>query len=210
MDHYARSELETVGLWGVEAVGRGDWGTAVSRVLYVVVCAAGPAGDVGKLVSLAQDDGWQVYVIATPAARAFIDERALAEQTGRPVLVDYRSPKEPRRAPPADAIIVAPATFNTINKLAAGIADNYALATLAECIGAGVPVVVLPFINSALAGRAPLRAAVRALRDEGVRVLLGPDGYEPHPPRAGGDHMSAFPWALALTTVSTATRERTH
>ncbi len=159
----------------------------VPRVLCLVVCAAGPAGDAGELVGLAQDDGWTVQVIATPAALDFIDVPALERQTGRPVRSRYRKPSEPR-SPRADAIVVAPATFNTVNKFAAGIADTYALGLLAEAPGLGIPVVVLPFVNNALAARAPFRRSVEQLRAEGVRVE-----FEPHPPGAG-----VFPWHLAL------------
>jgi len=174
-----------------------------SRVLYIIVCAAGPAGDVGRLVDLAQERGWIVQIIATPSALAFIDVTALEAQTGRPVRSQYRSPGEPK-TPPADAIIVAPATYNTINKWANGISDTYALGILAEAPGLGIPVVVLPFVNSALAGRAPFRNNVQALRREGVRILLGPGQFEPHPPGSGGEKMADFPWHLATAAVCAA------
>ena len=175
-------------------------GADASRVLYIIVCAAGPAGDVGRLVALALERGWTVQVIATPSALVFIDVRVLEAQTGRPVRSQYRSPGEPK-TPPADAIIVAPATYNTINKWANGISDTYALGILAEAPGLGIPVVVLPFVNSALAGRAPFRNNVQALRDEGVRILLGPGAFEPHPPGSGSGRIAAFPWHLAMAAI---------
>jgi Flavoprotein len=113
-----------------------------NRVLYVIVCAAGPAGDVGRLVDLARERGWTVQIIATPSALAFINVPALETLTGRPVRSQYRSPGEPK-TPPADAIIVAPATYNTINKWANGTSDTYALGILAEAPGMSIPVVVL-------------------------------------------------------------------
>jgi phosphopantothenoylcysteine synthetase/decarboxylase len=171
------------------------------RVLYVIVCAAGPAGEVGRLVELAQDRGWTVQIIATPSALAFIDVPKLEAQTGWPVRSEYRSPGEPK-SPRADAIIVAPATYNTINKWANGISDTYALGILAEAPGLGIPTVVLPFVNSALAGRTAFRNSVNALRSEGVRVLLGPGEFEPHDPGSGGDRISDFPWTLAMASIS--------
>jgi hypothetical protein len=72
---------------------------------------------------------------------------------------------------------------------------------LAETTGLGIPVVVLPFVNTALAGRAPFRRAVESLRAEGVRILLGPGGVEPHPPRTGGNLIGSYPWVLALDEV---------
>jgi Flavoprotein len=180
------------------------------RVMYVIVSSAGPAGHVGHLVQLAQDQGWAVQIIATPPALSFIDVLKLEAQTGRPVRSQYRSPGEPR-SPKADAIIVAPATYNTINKWANGISDNYALGILAEAPGLGVPVVVLPFVNSALASRPPFRDSIAKLRAEGVRILLGPGQFEPHPPGTGGEQIDTFPWALALTELNQLARaQRPH
>jgi hypothetical protein len=170
------------------------------RVLYVIVCSAGPADQAGHLVQLAQDQGWTVQIIATPPALPFIDVAKLEAQTGRPVRSQYRSPGEPR-SPKADAIIVAPATYNTINKWANGISDNYALGILAEAPSLGIPVVVLPFVNSALAGRQPFKDSITKLRAEGIHILLGPGQFEPHPPGTGGEHIDTYPWALALTEL---------
>jgi phosphopantothenoylcysteine synthetase/decarboxylase len=174
---------------------------AEGRVLYVIVCGAGPARDVGRLVELAQDRGWTVQIIATPSALAFIDVPKLEAQSGRTVRNEYRSPGEPK-SPQADAIIIAPATYNTINKWANGISDTYALGILAEAPGLGIPVVALPFVNSALAARAAFEDSVNALRSEGVRILLGPGEFEPHPPGSGGDRIPDFPWQLAIAAVS--------
>jgi phosphopantothenoylcysteine synthetase/decarboxylase len=171
------------------------------RVLYVIVCGAGPAGEIGQLVELAHDRSWTVQIVATPAALAFIDVPKLEAQTGRPVRSEYRSPSDPK-SPGADAIIVAPATYNTINKWANGISDTYALGILAEAPGLAIPVVVLPFVNSALADRAPFKESVNTLRSEGVRILLGPGEFEPHPPGSGGEKISDFPWQLAIASVT--------
>ena len=109
----------------------------------------------------------------------------------------YAKPGAPRSQVP-DAILVAPATYNTICKWAQGISDTYALGVLAETTGLGVPTVVLPFVNTALASRAPFRRSVESLRAEGVKILLGPGGFQPHPPRTGGDLIDTYPWHLGL------------
>src|ERR1039458_3199040 len=145
--------------------------TAPARVLSVIVCGAGPASEVRTLVKLARERAWTVQVIATPAALDFIDAAALEAQTGSPVRSQYRKPGEPRSRS-ADAIIVAPASYNTINKWAQGISDTYALGILAEATGLAVPIVVLPFINSALAARVLFRRSVEEMRREGIRLLL--------------------------------------
>ena len=113
--------------------------------------------------------------------------------------VDPTGQPRPREAA---GLIVAPGTFNTINKLAAGISDTYALGVLAEGIGKGIPTVVLPFVNTALASRRPFHQAVTSLRNEGVTVLLGPGRFEPHPPGRGGEHQADYPWALTLDALN--------
>ena len=171
--------------------------TPNGRVLTAVVCGAGPAAATGTLVKLAHDRGWRIQVVATPAALEFLDEQTIADQTGTPVRSQYAKPGAPRSRVP-DAILVAPATYNTINKWAQGISDTYALGILAEATGLGVPIVVLPFVNTALASRAPFRRNVESLRAEGVKILLGAGGFQPHPPRTGGDRIDTYPWHLGL------------
>ncbi|MGH3186084.1 MAG: flavoprotein [Streptosporangiaceae bacterium] len=171
--------------------------TPDGRVLAVVACGAGPATELGTLVGLARDRGWTVQVIATPAALEFFDRRAIETLSGHPVRSQYARAGAPRSLIP-DAVLVAPATYNTINKWALGISDTYALGVLAETTGLGVPTVVLPFVNSALAGRAPFQRSVDSLRAEGVRILLRPGGVEPHAPRTGGDLIGNYPWRLGL------------
>lgn len=169
-------------------------------VLYIVVCAAGAAGDVGRLVGLAQDGGWTVQIVATPSALAFVDVPALEARTGRPVRSRYRTPDEPK-PPRADAIIVAPATYNTVNKFARGIADTYALGLLAEAPGLGIPVVVVPFVNDALASRVPFRRSVETLRAENVCVLPRPGESGSRPLGSGDDRSDVYPWRRALIEV---------
>jgi hypothetical protein len=143
------------------------------------------------------DRGWTVQVIATPAALEFFDQATIEQLTGSPVRSQSSKPGSPRSRIP-DAIIVAPATYNTVNKWAQGTSDTYALGILAEMTGMDTPIVVLPFVNSALANRVAFRRSVETLRSEGVHVILGPGGFEPHPPRTGAGRTEAFPWHLAL------------
>lgn len=171
------------------------------KLLYAVVCGAGPATHVDRLVNLAHERDWDVQIIATPAGLDFIDVPALEAQTGNRVRSNYRKPGEPR-SKPADAIMVAPATYNTINKLALGISDTYALGVLAEAMGLGLPIVILPFVNSALASRVPLTRSIEQLRNEGVVVYFGPGLIEPHEPHSGDQLLDAYPWAAGLDRLT--------
>ena len=162
--------------------------------LYVVVCAAGIAVDVGKLITAAQARGWEVGVIATPVAmNGFFDTDAVAAQTGRAIRSAWRTPGDPRPFPPPDAVVVAPATFNTINKWAAGLADTLAVATLCETYGLGVPVAVLPCVADALAAHPAYQDSLIRLRAMGVRF------GEPYSGEVGQDGVRPeFGWERAL------------
>ena len=173
----------------------------MSRVLYVVPCAAGPAPLVGRLVEMAQGRGWDVWLAPTPSAMDFLDVGALEALTGHPVRARYRRPGEPGKLPPADAVVVAPATYNTINKWAAGIADTHSLGLLAELTPSGIPIAVLPFVNASLAANRVFGRSVAELRAAGVTVLLGEGAFVPHPAGTGEGRLESFPWALALDAV---------
>jgi phosphopantothenoylcysteine synthetase/decarboxylase len=156
----------------------------VTRNLYVLACGAGPAADVAQLAALAMDDGWDVYVGATPAGWGFLDVGELADLTGHPPRHDYSG--RTSGWPKADGLVVAPATLNTIGKFAAAIADCWALSTLTEAFGHGVPIVMAPHTNPALSRHPRFRENVAELRSWGVTVL------DPSPER---------PWMAPWPTV---------
>ncbi|MEN3614297.1 flavoprotein [Plantactinospora sp. ZYX-F-223] len=172
--------------------------------LQIVVCGAGPATDVTQLIAAATEKTWTAAVTTTPSAIDFINTEAIETMTGHPVRSTYQMSLGGRRTlPAADALVIAPATYNSINKIALGIADNYAMTSVAELIGRQVPTVIVPFVNAALATRAPFQRAVVSLRDERVRVLLGEDdGWEPHPPGSGNERQRVFPWKAAFETAA--------
>ena len=166
--------------------------------LYVIVCGGPRARHVGELVGRARAAGWTVCVIATPQAMKFIDVRALAEQTGFTVAHEYKLPNEIDTLPPADAMIVCPATFNTINKWAAGIADTLALGLLTEGIGKGLPIVAAPALNNAQEKHPAFGRSIAVLREAGVTVLYGPGVYEPAVPGTGG---RPYDWDMPLSAL---------
>jgi len=149
------------------------------------------------LVRLAQERSWAVRAIPTPDALSFVDAATLEAMTGNKVEVSYRSPSD-ERPPRPDAVIVAPATFNTINKSALGITDTHALGVIAEAIGRSVPVIMVPWVNAPLAAREPFRRSLAQLRDEGVHVLRREGGGEPRPYGVENSDADAFPWQRAL------------
>lgn len=175
-----------------------------SPVLYAIVTGATPAGGVGELVAQAQFDGWDVCVIASPNGSRFIDATALAAKTGHPVRSQYKEPGAPDALPPADAMIVAPITSNSMAKWAAGISDTLPLGMLVEAVGQGLPVVAVPFAKQELLRFPAIQEAMRKLSDWGV-VLVGDDGHEQGTEELSPDDV---PWLAAWQALIAHPRHR--
>ena len=158
-------------------------------VLYVVACGGRPAGRLSDFVSFAQGESWDVCVIVTPDGTKFLDVAPLEQLTGHPVRVHYKHPDEPDVLPPPDALVIAPATFNTINKLANGISNTLALGLLNEAVGLGLPIIAAPWPSAQLARHPAFRRSVTALREWGVTVILDPARL----PQASTEP-AVFPW----------------
>lgn len=144
------------------------------KPLYLLLSGAstGSRGPVTDLVKLLQEQGWEVTVLSTPAGTRFHDLDTIAELTGEQVRVEFRRPGTGRSMPPGAAVVACPWSFNSTNKTALGLADNFALALACEMIGRGVPTVIVPKAGDALAGHPAFERSLRELeRMSPVTVL---------------------------------------
>ncbi|MFF6904243.1 flavoprotein [Streptomyces hydrogenans] len=173
-----------------------------TRTLYLFSSAAPPVFDIARVIEEAQADGWDVCLGLTPTAARWLHESldGLAALTGRPVRWDYRSPGQPDVWPKPDAILVAPATFNTVNAWALGITDKWLVGVVAEGIGKGIPMAMMPCVNQAYVAHPQFERSIETLRSVGVRVVYGEGGFVPNPPGQGDP--ATYPWHAALESVS--------
>jgi phosphopantothenoylcysteine synthetase/decarboxylase len=176
-------------------------------VLYVVGCGARPSADLPEFAEWAISQGWDTCVILTPSALKFADPARLVEATGHPARSDYKRPEEPDVLPPPAAFAVAPCTFNTVGKWAAGISDTLALGLLNEALGAGRPITAVPNPHVDLAKHPAFLRNVEFLRGCGVQVLFDPERYPL--PNGTNDPRGIFPWdALKHAVAEMLTRVR--
>ncbi|ASO18860.1 phosphopantothenoylcysteine synthetase/decarboxylase [Actinoalloteichus hoggarensis] len=173
-----------------------------SRVLGLVVSAAGGAEEVlDGLIRPAQWQGWQVAVTMTPTAVSWLAATGVAAEiesvTGLPVRSVSRLPGEASPHPKVTCYVVAPASANTVAKLALGIGDNQALTQVCEAIGLrSVPIIVFPRINAAHAGHPAWPEHLRRLRSAGVQLIEGEDVWPLTAPRSG--LRRPHPWSEIL------------
>ena len=107
-----------------------------------------------------------------------MDISAVVALTGYPVRSEYKVPGEADALPKADAIVVVPATFNTINKWALGIGDTLAVSMLCESLGRGTTsIVAVPYLKADLARHPAFSTSLRVLQEHGVCVLYDPERY---------------------------------
>ncbi|MFJ6014440.1 flavoprotein [Streptomyces sp. NPDC092952] len=173
-----------------------------TRILYLFCSAAPPVFDVAQVIEKAQAAGWDVCLGLTPTAARWLHESLddLAALTGRPVRWDYRVPGQPDVWPRADAILVAPATFNTVNAWALGLTDKWIVGVVAEGIGKGTPIAMMPCVNWAYVAHPQFPKSIETLRAAGVRVLYGEGGFVPNEPGKGDP--STYPWHAALEAIA--------
>lgn len=139
--------------------------------LTLVVCAAPLAWRVPDLLTACLAEGWRPTVVATPSAMDWLDADTISDLVGELPRVAHRAPTEPKRSGEPAAVIVCPATFNTINKAALGIADTYALGVVCEAMGTGVPLVVAPMVSNKLWGHPAWTASIGVFREAGADLV---------------------------------------
>jgi len=139
-----------------------------------------------ELVRLATAAGHSMRVVQTPASLRFVGAASFEALTGAPVLSSEfeRDPARgsfPGQQPPAheplshlelvgnaDLFLIAPASANTLAKLAHGLADNL----LSSCaLAATCPVLVAPAMNNHMYESEATQANLRSLRDRGVEII---------------------------------------
>ena len=139
-----------------------------------------------EFARLAVQAGHQLRVIQTPASQQFVGAASFSAITGAPVLVSeferdpfrgaFPGQEQPDHDPAshlelvrnADVFLVAPASANTIAKLAYGLADNLLTST---ALAAPCPVLVAPAMNNHMWDNAATQANVETLRSRGITIL---------------------------------------
>lgn len=143
--------------------------------IYLIITGAGTARRGAEIVRALAELGPPVLVVPTPNAAPVLSlhelYRALDGLAGGHGVVDsYFDAKLGMPAAPG-LVLVAPCSFNSLNKMAQGIADNLALSIAADGIGAGWPVLVAPSLNAGLWAHPRTRRSLDDLRSWGVEII---------------------------------------
>ena len=161
-------------------------------VAYLVLSGASTASRCPDLLrGLVGLDFTTVLAIPTPNAARVVTPRDLAEVAGAQ-LVESHFDAAIRPQPPRGVLLFAPCSFNSLNKLAHGIADSLALSVAAEAIGRRTPVIVAPSLNQPLLDHPVARASLATLIEWNVTIV---------PPADDGAGPRLAPTARVLDAV---------
>lgn len=143
------------------------------------ICGSIAAYKSAHLTRLLVKAGAQVQVVMTPDATQFITPLTLATLSGNPVQVDYFDSQSGewnnhvQLALNADAILVAPASANTIAKFANGLCDNLLCAVY---LSAKSPVFVAPAMDLDMWAHDSTRANISKLQSFGNQIISPESG----------------------------------
>src|SRR5579864_4929879 len=147
-------------------------------VAYLVLSGTTTAARCPELLRALVGLGFATIIaLPTPNASRVIAPRELADVAGVQVVQSYFD-LAIRPRPPRGVVLFAPCSFNSLNKLAHGIADNLALSVVAEAIGRGTPVIVGPSLNAPLLNHPEAQASLKRLPGWGVRIVPPVDDGE--------------------------------
>jgi phosphopantothenoylcysteine decarboxylase/phosphopantothenate--cysteine ligase len=124
--------------------------------------------------------GAEVKVVMTPLAKQFITPLTMATLSQNPILVDFFNPENGewnshvKLGEWADLYLVAPATANTMAKMATGVADNLLLTTY---LSARCPVAVAPAMDLDMYAHTATQRNMERLREDGVHIIEPGSGF---------------------------------
>jgi phosphopantothenoylcysteine decarboxylase len=152
-------------------------GTLPQRRILLCVCGGIATYKVVELVRRLRDAGAEVQVAMTANALRFVGAasfQAVSGRTVRSALWDDAAEAAMGHielARWAEQVLIAPATANTIAKLAHGLADDL-VSTL--CLATTAPIAIAPAMNNRMWAHSATQANIAMLRARGV-LLIGPD-----------------------------------
>lgn len=152
-----------------------------SRLLEGRKVALGICGSVAAVKSpeIARElmrHGADVWALMTESAQQLITPQLMEWATGNPVVTELTGKIEHVAlgiAPPggADLVLIAPATANTIGKMAAGIDDTPVTSLATTAIGAGVPIVLVPAMHGSMYDHPIVSENLKKLASLGIKIV---------------------------------------
>ena len=142
--------------------------TLENKTVYILVTGAKKCFIVLGLIKEFIGEGAGVYTFFTEMAKKMINMKDF-EIRGNNISLDYS--KNGDELPLEDIVLIVPSTFNTLNKIAEGIADNYPLTVVASSIGKRKKVIFAPAMNRSLWEHPIVPKSLETLQQWGCQIV---------------------------------------
>lgn len=142
----------------------------------IALCICGSVAAI-KAPDLARElmrNGAEVFAIMSPSAQKLISPTLLEWATGNPVITELTGKIEHVQLGgkgSVDLILIAPATANTIGKIAAGIDDTPVTSLATTAIGSGIPVMIAPVMHGSMYRHPLVSENLKKLSSLGIKII---------------------------------------
>ncbi len=146
----------------------------------IILCITGSVACV-RCPEIARElmrQGACIYVVMSKMAQKIIHPDLMEWATGNPVITELTGKIEHvALCKKADLVLIAPATANTISKIACGIDDTTVTSLVSVAFGSGIPIYIVPAMHESMYRHSILAANIEKLKKMGCEVI-GPDIQE--------------------------------
>ena len=145
------------------------------KTVGIAVCGSVAAIEIHRVARRLMRHGAQVQFFLTEAAGELVSATSLGWCTGRPVVQRLTARCEHLEFfgvhGTADLLLIAPATANTLGKIAMGLDDNAVTTCITTALGSKVPILCAPGMHAPMMCHPAVRRNLETLAEMGVRIL---------------------------------------
>jgi phosphopantothenoylcysteine decarboxylase/phosphopantothenate--cysteine ligase len=140
----------------------------------IALCLCGSVGII-KSPELARElmrNGAEVFVVMSPSSQKLISPTLMEWATGNPVVTELTGKIEHiLLGKNVDLVLVAPATSNTISKIASGIDDTPVTSLVISAMGYGIPILIVPAMHASMYSNPIVLENIKKLTSMGIKVI---------------------------------------
>ncbi|MEM3731804.1 MAG: bifunctional phosphopantothenoylcysteine decarboxylase/phosphopantothenate--cysteine ligase CoaBC [Candidatus Bathyarchaeia archaeon] len=147
---------------------------------HIVLCITGSVAAVQcpQIARALMRHGAEVFAVMSPAAQKIIHPHLMEWATGNEVVTELTGKIEHvalvgARELRADLVLVAPATANTISKIACGIDDTTVTSVVSTAFGSNTPIIIVPAMHESMYNHPILKENIKRLKTLGIE-FVGP------------------------------------
>ena len=158
---------------------KATWGTEL-KDKKIVLCITGSVAATrsSEIARQLMRYGAEIITVMSTMAQKIIHPHLMAWATGNPVITELTGDIEHvtlagEHSKKVDLVLIAPATANTISKIACGIDDTTVTSVASTAFGSGTPIVIVPAMHKSMYNHQILTDNINKLQDLGV-IFVGP------------------------------------